>query len=169
MVHVEISVTGDTEVAGYFGALPEELRLAIAKKVADFTGQLWDKIVNQNLNGVILQRRSGKLADSIKSKVDDKGDVITGTVFSDGSAPYAAIQEYGGKTSPHDIVPDKAKALHFLMGGKDTFATIVHHPGSTIPAHAFMRSALADMVPVIEEGFREAVARAVADRPVPTE
>ena len=35
-----------------------------------------------------------------------------------------------GGTRPHDIFVRDAKALHFFMGGKEVFATHVHHPGN---------------------------------------
>jgi phage gpG-like protein len=163
----QIEVIGDREVAAHFGVMSEELRQAVAAKIAQFTSQLWEKVVHQKLAGEVLQRRSGKLAESIKQRIAHEGDTITGTVYSDGSVPYAGIQEYGGKTGAHDILPVKAQALHFLMGGRDVFAKIVHHPGSTIPEHSFLRSALADMVPAIEDGFRALVAAKMASGAFP--
>jgi hypothetical protein len=43
-----------------------------------------------------------------------------------------------------------------MMGGKDVFATIVHHPGSTMPERSFMRSSLAEMKDDIVSGIKEA-------------
>ena len=71
--------------------------------------------------------------------------------------PYADIQEYGGRTSPHDIVPVKAQALRFMMEGKTVFAKIVHHPGSLIPERSYLRSALSDMQNQIVSELEQAV------------
>jgi phage gpG-like protein len=89
------------------------------------------------------------------------GDRITARVFSSGDVKYARIQEYGGRTPAHDIVPSKARALAFLIGGETVFARIVHHPGSTIPARSYLRSSLADMAGTIRDELNEAVAGAL--------
>ena len=82
------------------------------------------------------------------------------TVESD-DVPYAGILEYGGKTAAHDIVPSKALALAFVAGGAERFAKIVHHPGSTIRAFAYMGSALDDLQNAIESGLKAAVLEAL--------
>jgi phage gpG-like protein len=75
--------------------------------------------------------------------------------------PYAAIQEFGGKTAAHDIVAVKAKALAFSTGGDQVFARSVHHPGSTIPARSYLGGSLAEMHDEIESGFKEAILEAL--------
>jgi phage gpG-like protein len=82
-------------------------------------------------------------------------------IYADGSAPYAAIQEFGGKTAAHDIIPDKSKVLAFMLNGKQMFARRVHHPGSEIPERSYMRSALAEQSQDIAEALRETLAAAV--------
>jgi len=93
--------------------------------------------------------------------VSGDGDSVLARVFSAGDVKYARIQEYGGRTAAHDIVPVKAKVLAFTAGGGTVFATIVHHPGSTIPARSYLRSSLADMAGVITGELRAAVTEAL--------
>jgi phage gpG-like protein len=109
-----------------------------------------------NLSGEVLTPRSGALLDSISSDLDDDGSGLTVTVESSG-VPYAGILEYGGKTAAHDIVATKAKALTFMAGGALRFARLVHHPGSTIRAFAYMGSALDELQDDIEGGLKDAV------------
>ena len=71
---------------------------------------------------------SGQLAASINTKVGNDFAKI-GT-----NKAYAAIHQFGGKTSAHKIVPKKKKALAF--GG--IVRKSVNHPGSTIPARPFL-------------------------------
>jgi len=53
--------------------------------------------------------------------------------------PYAAIHQFGGKTSAHLIKPKKVKALRWVgAGGQIFFAKGVHHPGSVIPARPYL-------------------------------
>ena len=94
------------------------------------------------LSGQVLAVRSGALRDSIAAEVAADGDAIVATVGSVGELKYAAIQEYGGKTGAHEILPIKAKALAFIAGGAMRFATRVEHPGSTIPARSYLRATL---------------------------
>ena len=69
---------------------------------------------------------------------------------------YAAIQEYGGKTSAHEILPVKAQALAFVIGGGQLFARRVEHPGSLIPERSYLRSSLEDMQREILAALAEA-------------
>ena len=97
--------------------------------------------VEANLSGDVMQERSGTLKASIVAEIAVNADAITATVASRG-VPYAAIQEYGGTTPPHEIVPVKAQALAFAGAGGVTFARRVYHPGSVIPGRAFLGAAL---------------------------
>ncbi len=134
---------------------PDVVAQALAEK-ADSLRQELEAKVRANLSGAILKSRSGALLNSISSDLEDDGSTFTASVESDG-VPYAGILEYGGKTSAHDIVPSKAKALAFTVGGTQRFARIVHHPGSLIRAFAYMGSALDDLESEIEGGLKDAV------------
>lgn len=141
------------------GLDPDAVAAALADK-ADALRQALEAQVIANLSGAILTPRSGRLLGSISSDVDDDGSGPAATVESD-DVPYAGILEYGGKTAAHDILPSKAKALALVTGGAQRFAKIVHHPGSTIRAFAFMGSALDDLQDEIETGLKAAVLEAL--------
>ena len=74
---------------------------------------------------------------------------------------YAAIHEFGGTIPPHEIVPDKARALAFLVGGKQAFAARVQMPAVTMPERSYMRAALSEMADDIRETFGAAVFEAI--------
>ncbi len=133
---------------------------ALAAKAEALRQELEDRVA-ANLSGAVLQRRSGQLADSFVSDLQESDDGLTASVASVG-APYAAILEYGGKTAAHDIVATKAKALVFVTGGTQGFAAHVHHPGSVIPAFAYLGGALEAMRSEIEDGLKQAVLDALA-------
>jgi len=141
------------------GLDPDAVAAALADK-ADALRQALEAQVIANLSGAILTPRSGRLLGSISSDVDDDGSGPAASIESD-DVPYAGILEYGGKTAAHDILPSKAKALAFVTGGAQRFAKIVHHPGSTIRAFAFMGSALDDLQDEIETGLKAAVLEAL--------
>jgi phage gpG-like protein len=117
--------------------------------------------IQQKLSGEVLQIRSGALAASIISSIENDGSDTSVSISSTG-VPYAAIQEFGGKTAAHDIVAVKAKVLEFSAGGGQVFARTVHHPGSTIPSRSYLGSSLAEMRDEIESGFKQAVLESLA-------
>lgn len=149
-------IVTDREVIAHLTAMPQRVHDALVHKVDALRLQL-ETLIKQKLSGTVLAVKSGALRNSIFSGVEDDPTSVTGFAKQSGDVKYGAIQEFGGKTSPHDIVPVKAQALAFVMGGKQVFAKIVHHPGSVIPEHSYMRSSLADMAPQIEMGLKEAV------------
>ena len=75
-------------------------------------------------------RKSGQLMNSLTAKATSS-QAIVGT-----NKIYAAIQNFGGVTKPHEIRPSAKKAL-FWPGAKHPVKKIMH-PGSKIPARPFM-------------------------------
>lgn len=131
------------------------LKIALADQAEIIRSALENKI-SKNLSGEILHIRSGVLSASIISSIEYRENVVT-CVFSSRGVPYAAIQEFGGKTGAHDIVAMKAKALAFNLGGNQEFVKSVHHPGSAIPSGSYLKSSLAAIRDDIETGFKQAV------------
>lgn len=154
---LNVVITGDKELIAKLDAMPARVREALIKKVTALSLKLEDK-VKRKLNGEVLNHRTGKLWRSITHKVESDSQSITGRVFSSGDVKYAAIHEFGGKTSPHVIEARNGKALAFQLTGKQAFFRKVNHPGSTIPERSFLRSSLADMKDEIVDGLKEAVA-----------
>lgn len=155
---LNITVTGDRELIAKLGAMPNRVHQELVKKVTALRLQLEAKIKGDKLSGQVLNVVTGALRRSIFSATDDEGSAgVWGRAASAGDVKYAAIHEFGGKTSAHEIVPDKAKVLAFMVGGKQVFAARVHHPGSQMPERSFMRSSLGDMRVEIVDGLKEAV------------
>ena len=161
---LSVTLKGADELDAKLDGLPAAVVAALAAKSAALANQLLT-LVRSKLTGGVLQPRTGALAASIG--VDGpriEGDRVVTTLFAGGDVKYAAIQEYGGVTSPHDILPSRAKALAFLAGGEQVFAHIVHHPGSHIPERSYLRSSLAEMAGQIESELKAAVVDAIRSR-----
>ena len=141
----------DRQLAG----LPANLLARLEAKMRDLAASLAAKVRDEKLSGATLEAKSGALKNSIIADVAVEGDAVTATVGSSGDVKYAAIQEYGGRTSAHEILPDKGEALAFLVGGGLRFARRVEHPGSTLPARGYLSSSL-------EESREEIVAELAA-------
>jgi HK97 gp10 family phage protein len=157
---ITVELVGDKELVAKLNFLPDKLRRALARKL---TASALTMVANvkRKLSGTVLNVRTGNLRDSIEYTLNESATSVEAKVFSGKSVKYAAIHEFGGQTSPHDIYPAKAQALAFMMGGKQVFAKVVHHPGSKIPERSYMRSTLGDMREEIIEGMNDALKEAL--------
>jgi phage gpG-like protein len=155
-----IALGGLDETSARFDALPAGLGAALAAKAAELSAALADRVRNDKLMGAVLNARSGALRDSIGAEVLADGDGVFATVGSFGDVKYAAIQEYGGKTAAHEILPAKTQALAFVAGGAQRFARKIEHPGSRIPERSYLRSSLEEMSDEIASSLAEATAEA---------
>jgi phage gpG-like protein len=140
--------------------MPERVHQALSSKANVLAVALEAKI-QQKLSGGVLNMRSGALAGSIIATVDESSADISVRIGTSGDVKYAAIQEFGGTIPPHEIVPDKAKALAFVVGGKQVFAARVNLPAVTLPERSYLRSSLAEMAGEIAEGLSDSVAEAM--------
>jgi len=136
------------------------LQAALAAKAAELAAALADLVKNDKLAGGVLNAGSGALSDSIRATVSANADGAFASVGSEGDVKYAAIQEYGGKTSAHEILPAKADVLAFVAGDAQHFARKVEHPGSVMPERSYLRSALEDMKDEILATFADAATEA---------
>ena len=156
-----VTLDGADALAERFENPPIAVQAAIRLKAADLAERLRAHVVDDKLSGQVLRSKSGALAASITAEVTLDGDAVQASVFSAGDVKYARIQEYGGHTAAHQIVPLKARVLAFIAGGGTVFAARVQHPGSVIPARSYLRSSLADMAPTIVRELRAAVVDAL--------
>jgi phage gpG-like protein len=150
-----LTLDGLEDASARLEAYPAALTAALNAKAAELAAALVDLVRDDKLSGAVLNVRSGALRDSIVASISADGDGVVASVDSVGDVKYAAIQEYGGKTGAHEILPVKAQALAFIAGGAQRFARSVEHPGSLIPERSYLRSSLDDM--------REQILDALAD------
>ena len=146
-----------------FADLPERLRAALLAKANVLAAALEAK-VQQKLAGEVLNARSGALARSIVTSIEEDAAGVSVTVAADGDVKYAAIHEFGGTIPSHEIVPDKAKALAFVVGGKQVFAARVNLPAVTMPERSYLRASLSEMADEIRAGLSAAVVEATGQR-----
>src|SRR5271156_3072776 len=140
-----VSIDGVDALRTRLDAYPAALASELAAKAQELASALADKVKYEKLAGEVLASRSGALAASIAAEVSGDGEDVAATVGSFGDVKYAAIQEYGGKTGAHEILPGKASVLAFIAGGAMHFARRIEHPGSAIPERSYLRSSLDDM------------------------
>ena len=154
-----LEVRGLDETSARFDAYPAALQAALGAKATELATALADLVKNK-LSGAVLNTSSGALRDSIAAGVTADSDGVLASVGSEGDVKYAAIQEYGGKTSAHEILPVKGDVLAFVSGDGQRFARRIEHPGSVIPERSYLRSALEDMKDEILSGLASTAAEA---------
>ncbi len=158
-----VRLEGDRELIQRLRSMPDRVRRSLLKKTYALAVQLADR-VRRKLSGEVLNVRTGNLRASIFEDVEQTPTSVTGRVFSSGDVKYAGIHEYGGVIPAHVVVPVKAKALMFVVGGKTVFAARANIPDIQMPERSYLRSSLADMRPAIVEGLREAAREGVRER-----
>jgi phage gpG-like protein len=167
-----VVMEGDRALVARFKLMPERLRNALLQKVYALSFKLRDKVQKEHLSGPTgphtlsvgqssSTHTAGQLRASVHASVDDKPTSITGKVAFGSDVVYAAIHEFGGTVQIPELVPVKAKALRFMVGGKEVFARRVKAHAVTIPERAPLRTSLYEMKDEIVKGLEEAVNKAL--------
>jgi hypothetical protein len=161
MIIISVVEEGPTPLLAYLDDMPEELRLSIGEGITTLTDLLYDKVM-ENVSGKLLQTKTGELASSVQKMIDVDTDPMIGSVFVDPVSPKAMALEYGGKDY-YMILPSKAKVLRFFTkDGVEVYSAFVNHPPSR--AYMYLRSAFAEIAPMVEGSFLAAVERAMKPR-----
>lgn len=132
---------GSDDVIRRFNEVGVEMQDGIAKTIMLLTFKLQAKVQSEKLSGQVLGTRSNVLRSSINSKVQQYKNSVVGTVGT--NVKYAAIHEYGGV-----INAKNAPYLKFKIGNK-----WISKKSITMPERSFLRSALKDMTPEIQEAI----------------
>lgn len=164
---LNVTIVGDKEVITQLKAMPAAVTRELTKEAMLQGSKLRNHIIVNKLSGQALNKRSGRLQQSIQFDVEtNPGVSVLGKAFSSGDVKYAGIHEFGG------IIQHPGGTPYFisdLLGGKAFFvrksAMFAEHLPKTkahpikIPARSFMRSSLKDRTPEIVKGFTMAVMR----------
>jgi hypothetical protein len=148
-----------SKVTVKFEQLPDEIRGELRTTVDALDAELLS--LTRSRAASLFKVRSGAYVASFRGSVRQSASRISGSVHS--HARQAQIFEWGGTVPAHDILPDRAQALAFMMSAGQVFAAIVHHPAFSIAGEQVAHGALEDMqatiVSEISGTVREAVAR----------
>jgi phage gpG-like protein len=157
-----MNVTAEIDAAraiAKLAALPGEVRTGVRETMQTELLELLAS-VQAKLSGGVLNARSGNLRDRIQAEISEDDSSVAARVFSDGSVPYARIQEYGGRIEVPAITPVNAKALAFAYGGRMVFAKRAGAHAVTIPERSYLRSSLAEFTESFVDGIRKVAAEA---------
>lgn len=157
----KVEVVGDKAVEARFARLPRALNEELSYTIYLLTYKLGGYIQQRKLQGQVLKHRTGKLSRSIEEEIFTNPDSIVGRVFANGTAPYAAIHEYGfsGEESVRSFTRKQT-----MVFGRPIDPIIVTVNAFTrqmnMPERSFMRSSLRENAAMIERELTNAVARA---------
>lgn len=146
-MRIAVVTTADEEIRNYLTNIARGRKTAIRSTVRDLTQELVALVRER------APRKTGRLARSIQAKITATDTGVESVISS--SVPYAGIQNVGGRTPPHEILPVNASVLRFsVIRGFNpvgnnrlgiVFARQVNHPGANIRGTGYATSALNDM------------------------
>jgi hypothetical protein len=143
---IDFEVKGERELTIWLDTMPDAVKRIVADRMTREVETLY-KAVKTNLEEYAPStlgnwgfRATGKLAKSIQTNVVTGADSVEGIVFSDGSVPYALVQEYGGGGEGVELAPVTARVMAFIWQGSKWFSA-GHIRGQT-PAKRYLRNAL---------------------------
>lgn len=154
MLKVELSGMHDIRTA--LNLADGHIRRETERSMAFLVFRLQKRIKTYKLLGQVLNRRTGNLRDNIVRRVESSGSRISGTVGIASGAPYGRLHEYGftGTVS----VPAHIRLQKQAFGRRLKQAVYVkvraHTRHVNLPERSFMRTALADILPLVRAGFK---------------
>ncbi|MEL6347165.1 MAG: HK97 gp10 family phage protein [Myxococcota bacterium] len=117
----------------------------------DAVGTLAERYAAANASGRVLNRRSGRLAASVRARVSNDGGRPTLTLSSD--APYARIHEYGGTIQGNPLLTFQTPSGVWVSAKQ-----------VTIPRRPWVRPAIEEAVQTMPREFTRRVLAAAQFR-----
>jgi phage gpG-like protein len=157
---ITVEVVGDHELVARLDAMPGRVHDGLARAVTRLRLELQRKVQSEKLSGSPLEVRTGTLRSSINTQVTDTLTEVAASVGT--NLRYAAAQEFGfrGTVSVKAHMRQIKEAFGRSIRPK-TIEIRAHTMRMNLPERSFLRSALAEMQPAIEDELEEAVARAI--------
>ena len=165
---IKAVLVGQESVIAHLQALSPKIVLAVTREIRKWSYRLEGHIKANKLTGQVLGKythwkATNRLRNSVQAQpVEQTGDAVTGKVAT--NVEYAAFWEYGY----HGPVAVKAHLRMItqafgksIKGGPVQVNVKAHTRQVNVEARSFMRSALADLEPQINQGLREAITKAV--------
>lgn len=160
---IGLQITGDTALLAKLEATTGKVVAAAKTSLDMWATELAGYIRSDKLSGDPLNRRSGRLSQSVHPiQASDTSSSISAGAGGGAGVPYAKIHEYGGLIPAHVVAVKNAQALCFSVGGLKRFAKAVQIPDVQMPERSYMRSALREQAPEGIAELRAAVREAIA-------
>jgi hypothetical protein len=158
---ISACLVGGEQALERLRALPEVVNSRLLGAITRLGIDLQADVQEDKLSRQVLKSRSGSLRSSIDFRFDQSGNTFTASVFTDSR--YAGAQEYGFVGTVR--VRASLRRIREAFGrpiSEKTISVRAYDRHMNLPERSFLRSALADMTPVIRDGVEAALADAVS-------
>lgn len=155
----KIEFIGGEEVVQKLQKLDADIYSSLLKNITRLSIKLQAHIKQDKLSGQVLKTRTGTLRRSINQKVDSTPSSIVGSVgIGKDAAKYGVMHEYGFIGTEN--IKTHLRTIKQAFGKSITPKQIVissHSRKVSYPEKSFMRSALRDMAPEIQEALSKVI------------
>lgn len=155
------ALVGDRQLVARFKALPQRVKTAVDQTTDALGLRLQASVQRDYLTGQVLRVRTNRLRGSITRGAQDsrsrfESTPVTAFAYVGTNVSYGRTWEYDGIPA-HDVVPIRAKALRFEIGGQVFFRKRVHIPAQG--PRPFLAPALQAMRPLIITSYQALLVR----------
>lgn len=156
---LKIEFIGDKEVASKLKELEPKIYNSLLSTITKLSIQLQAKIKSEKLTGQVLKTRTGTLRRSINYRVDKTPSEIIGRVgIGADAAKYGIMHEFGLRGTEN--VRSHLRTIKKVWGksiSPKQISVRSHTRTVNYPERSFMRTALAEMRPIIQNDISKAV------------
>lgn len=159
------TLVGDRELVARIAAVPQRLKTEVDRLTDALGLRLQASVQRDYLTGQVLRVRTNRLRGSITRGAQDsrsrfESTPVTAFAYVGTNVSYGRTWEYDGIPA-HDVVPIRAKALRFEIGGQVLFRKRVHIPAQG--PRPFLAPALQAMAPMIISSYRALLVNVVRE------
>lgn len=156
---VKIEFIGDRDVASKLKELEPKIYNSLLLTITKLSIQLQAKIKSEKLTGQVLKTRTGTLRRSINYRVDKTSSQIIGRVgIGADAAKYGIMHEFGLRGTEN--IRSHLRTIKKVWGksiSPKQISVRSHTRTVNYPERSFMRTALAEMRPIIQSDISKAV------------
>jgi phage gpG-like protein len=157
---ITVELIGDARLVARLDAMPGRLRDGLARTVTRLGLELQRKVQDEKLTGQVLKVRTGSLRSSINTRTERSASEVAASVGT--NIAYGRVHEYGfdGTVGVRAHLRQITQAFGRPIA-PTAVAVRAHSRHVHLPERSFLRSALAELAPRIEEELRLAVDEAL--------
>lgn len=157
---ITATLVGDAAAAARLRAISDDAASSLARAIARLGIELQRNVQHDKLSGQLIKLRSGSLRSSIALRTEQSGSTVSATVSSD--LRYARAQEHGYAGTV--LVRASLRRIKEAFGrpvAEKTVSVRAYSRRMYLPERSFLRSALEDMTPRIQNAIDAALHEAV--------
>lgn len=157
------TVTGQDAVVRMMVAVRDGARQRLIDTMGKVGFDIQQHVMTQKLSGQVLNRRTGRLRNSINSRVETGASSISASVGT--GVQYAAAHEYGIQRNVVVTVHHRMQTMAWGKPMKNPREVLVnqHVAYMNLPERSFLRSSLQDKREVEVERIRKSMQELVAE------